>query len=83
MIKSNKWIPQVFGDPNGDRWEIAVVRESNEHGRKSWGWFDGRKLLISHSGGSCHWPLAPGLGPIMVELANTTAKMLNEKEGVI
>lgn len=71
------WIVQVLGDVNGTHWEISVVREDNSHGRRSWGWFDDRKLLVSHNGGPCQWPLAPGLGPVMVELANRLCDFLN------
>lgn len=73
----SKWIAQVFGDPSSESFEISVVREDNEHGRKSWGWFDERKLLISSSGGPCRTKLAPGLAALMVELAEKYAAMLN------
>jgi len=76
----NKWIPQIFGDPNGQAWEISVVLEDNEHGRKSWGWFGEDKILISHNGGPCNWPLGPGLGSLMIEVANRYADYLNRKE---
>lgn len=72
-----KWIAQIKGDVNGDSWEISVVRDDNKHGQLSWGWFDDRKLLVSHNGGPCNWPLAPGLGPIMVEIAQRLADYLN------
>jgi hypothetical protein len=75
--KSNKWIVQVFGNPNGTSWEISVVRESNEHGRNDYGWFDENKLLVSHNGGPCHWGLAPGLGDKMIQIANELADELN------
>lgn len=74
-----KWIAQVKGDPYGVSWEISVVRSDNEHGQKSWGWFDDRKLLISHNGGPCQWPLAPGLGPMMIKIAELFAESLNDK----
>lgn len=77
-----KWIPQVFGNPDGESWEISVIREDNEHGRRSWGWFDQDKLNISHNGGPCRWPLGPGLGKFMVELASKYAEYLNERESL-
>lgn len=76
--EEDMWIPHVKGDPNGEYWEISVVRKSNIHGIKSCGWFDEDKLLISHNGGACHWPLAPGLGPLMVEVAHRYADYLNQ-----
>ena len=80
-MESSKWIAQVFGKPDSESWEISVVREDNAHGRRSRGWFDSDKLLVSHNGGPCHWPLAPGLGDVMVGLAENLAKELNKKEG--
>lgn len=76
----NNWIAQVKGDPNGSTWEISVVRENNEHGRVSWGWFDENKLLISHNGGPCQWPLIKGLGPLMVRLAYYVADYMNKNQ---
>lgn len=76
-----KWIVEVKGDPHKTScpadWEISVVREDNEHGLKSWGWFDENKLLISHSGGPCKWPLPPGFGKLMIRIAEDYARHLN------
>lgn len=79
-MKENKavWVAQVKGNPYGNSWEISVVRSDNEHGQLSWGWFDENKLLISHNGGPCRWPLAPGLAPLIVEVAHRYAEMLND-----
>ena len=76
------WLVQVRGNVNGGAWEISVVREDNAHGRASWGWFDDRKLLVSHNGGPCSWPLAPGLGPVMVEIAHKLCDHLNNGGGL-
>jgi hypothetical protein len=78
-VKDFKWLPQVKGDPNGDSWEISVVRSDNEHGQKSWGWFDDRKFLVSHNGGPCRWPMYPGLGDTMIKIAHQVADELNRK----
>jgi hypothetical protein len=75
----DKWVVDVKGDPNGECWEISVLKESNEHGKSSFGWFDENKLLISHNGGPCSWPLAPGIGQLMIELAHKYADYLNNK----
>lgn len=72
-----KWVAQTKGDINSGSFEISVVRTDNEHGKRSWGWFDENKLLISHNGGPCSWPLAPGLGPLMVTVAERYAMLLN------
>jgi hypothetical protein len=79
-----KWIVQVKGNPHTETmpasWEITVVRSDNIHGIKSWGWIDEHKLLVSHNGGPCHWPMAPGLGKKMIRIANDLCKNLNKKE---
>lgn len=60
--------------------EICVIREDNEHGKKSYGWFDENKLLISHNGGPCHWPLTKKvLGKLLIVALNT-AEELNAEE---
>ena len=78
MTDKPYWKPQVKGDVNGKQWEISVVRSDNEHGQKSWGWFDDRKILISHNGGPCTWPLALGLGDMLVKVAELYSSKLNE-----
>lgn len=77
-MSNSKWIVSVKGNPSGSSWEISVLRADNTHGIHSYGWFDEDKLLISHSSTPCRWPLAPGLGPFMVELANRYAAFLND-----
>lgn len=72
-----KWVVSIKGDVTGTSWEIAVVREDNAHGLASWGWFDDSKLLVSHNGGPCNWPLAPGLGHTMIEVADEYCRALN------
>ncbi len=76
-MKAAMWKVCVFGNPNGDSWEISIVHSEFKHGQDSWGWFGEKKLLISHSGGPCRWPLAPGLGDQMVDLAHHYAALLN------
>ena len=58
-------------------WEISVVRKDYELGQISWGWFDERKLLISHNGGPCHWPIVPIVWERMVALAHEVRDHLN------
>jgi len=78
LCSTGRWIAQVFGDPNSDSWEISVVRSGNKHGRQSYGWFDSNKLRISDNGGPYRHPLAPGIGPKMVKLAEEYAESLNQ-----
>ena len=57
MKTEYKWSVQTkfereWGKQGYNSWEITVIREDNTHGRSSWGWYDGRKLLISECAGS-------------------------------
>lgn len=76
-VDVSRWMVQIKGDPNSESWEISVIREDYALGQQSWGWFNERKLLVSHNGGPCRWPLAPGLGPVMVEIATRLCDHLN------
>lgn len=78
---SPRWIAAMHGDVNTSSWEVFVVRENNHHGQISWGWFDEDKLLVSHNGGPCRWPLAPGIGEAVIKLAEELADKLNKEEG--
>jgi len=72
-----KWIVNIKGKANSSAFEISVVREDNAHGIRSYGWFDEAKLLISHNGGPCSWPLTERVWNKMVKLANEVADELN------
>lgn len=74
------WKVQVKGERCGDSWEISVVRENNKHGQRSWGWFDEHKLLVSHNGGPCHWPLLPFVWDQQIAVANELCRQLNAGE---
>lgn len=75
-----KWSVYVFGERCSSSWEISVVREDNAHGKQSWGWFDERKLLVSHNGGPCHWPLCGFVWDEQVRIANELCRRLNAGE---
>jgi hypothetical protein len=42
------WTVNLLGKL-GDAFELSIVRKTNRHGIASYGWFDDRKLLVSHS----------------------------------
>lgn len=75
-----KWKVQVKGVKCGKSWEISVVREDNEHGIKSWGWIDNRKLLVSHNGGPCDWPIIEFVWDEQIRIANELCDKLNSGE---
>lgn len=76
----DKWIVKKRGGPNRTGWEISVIRSSNKHGKRSYGWFDKNKILISHDGGPCHIEVIKIVWNGLVELAEKIAKRLNEME---
>tara|TARA_R110002012_G_C11535252_1_gene600922 strand:+ start:757 stop:1023 length:267 start_codon:yes stop_codon:yes gene_type:complete len=75
--KEQKWKVQIKGEKYSTSWEISVVREDNEHGQRSWGWFDERKFLVSHNGGPCNWPICEHIWIANVNAANELADILN------
>jgi len=81
-VEENKWIASVKGQCNSGSWEISVLRADNEHGQRSYGWFDENKLLISHNGGPCHWPICGFVFEQQVIIANEVARRLNAGESI-
>lgn len=77
MAMEAEWKVQIFGDKRDKSFEISVVRASNKHGQRSWGWFDENKLLICHNGGPCHDALVPIVWDRMIELAEEVCRHLN------
>ena len=75
-----KWVVDIKGKAESRSFEITVLRDDNEHGKRSYGWIDENKLLISHNGGPCQWGLTPIVWDKMVKLAQETADELNELE---
>ncbi len=45
MTYTGKWIPNLL--QQGGNFEISVLREDNQHGRNSYGWFGEDKMAIS------------------------------------
>lgn len=78
---TGRWHVQVKGGPMEPGFEISVIRDDYAHGHASWGWFDENKILISHNGGPCRWPLIPLVWDKMLRLAREVADELNACEG--
>lgn len=77
-----EWTVQVFGERCSRAWEISVVRQSNEIGQRSWGWFDDDKLLVSHNGGPCHWPINGFVWDQQIAIAKELCRRLNAGEKI-
>jgi hypothetical protein len=75
-----KWEIQIKGKAESSSFEISVIREDYIHGHRSWGWFDDNKLLISHNGGPCMWPLIQTVWDKMIVLAQEVAEELNKHD---
>lgn len=82
MTTKHTWKVQVFGKRCSSAWEISVVRSDNEHGQKSWGWFNNRKLLVSHNGGPCSWPVVGFVFDQQIKIANELCRRLNNGEPI-
>ena len=78
----SKWMMQVKGERCSSSWEISVVREDNEHGQISWGWFDDTKILISHNGGPCKWPIPGFVFDQQIKIAEEVTRRLNAGESI-
>ena len=78
---SDKWIVNTKGGAGEEFFEISVVRESNEHGIESYGWIDKDKLLITHNGGHCRWPITQFVWDGCIQLAQQLADNLNGAGG--
>lgn len=75
---NNKWVVDVKGSA-GETFEISVLRNNNEHGKRSYGWIDEDKLLISKSG-SANWSVTPLVFEKLKRVAGEVAKELNMAE---
>jgi len=79
----NEWIVDVKGEADRESFEISVLRRRCCHGRDSYGWFGANKLLITHNGGPCQWPLIQIVWDKMIVLANEVAEEMNKSEGIL
>lgn len=77
METRDPWKVHVFGAAESSSFEISVVRTSNTHGQRSYGWFGEAKLLISHNGGPCMWPVTKAVWTRLLRVAQETADELN------
>lgn len=80
VVAASRWIVNTKGGPGETGFEICVVRENNTHGQRSYGWFDENKLLVTHNGGPCTWPLTKEIWDACVRVAHAEADRLNRLE---
>ena len=74
------WVVHTKGGPGKESFEIAVCRENNRLAFESYGHFGEAKLLVSHNGGPCRWPVTDRIWAGLVKLAEEVAAELNEAE---
>jgi hypothetical protein len=77
MNNADLWHVHTKGEPNKVPWEISVIKESYNHGHKSYGWFNERKLLISHNGGPCSETVSELVWNKLMKVAHEVADELN------
>lgn len=76
----NKWLVSIKGKANADNFEISIVRDSNKHGQRSYGWFGEDKKLIASSGGPCRESVDKYVWDRHIETAEQYAMILNGEE---
>lgn len=76
MKTKDLWMVNVKGEPN-ESFEISVVRTSNTHGRKSYGWFDENKIMISQN---VYEGVSERVFNKLIELAMEECDLLNKEE---
>lgn len=77
-----KWVVDVKGEAGSKSFEITVLRDDNDLGKRSFGWIGENKLLITHNGGPCEWPLTLIVWDKSVKMAHEVADELNAAEGI-
>jgi len=83
MNEKPKWKVQVKGEKCSNTWEISVIREDSKFaqpdliGCTTWGWFGKDKLLVSHNGGACKWPIVEFVWDEQIRIANDLCDGLN------
>ena len=75
-----KWVVAAKGGPDERYFEISVLRDDNSLGKESYGWFGSNKLLITHNGGPCEWPLTKRVWDKCLKVAEEIAAELNLDE---
>jgi len=76
----SKWVVNIKGNYGENTFEISVLLDHNYIGKTSYGWFGPSKLLISHNGGSCHWPVTKEVWDALVMVAHSEAARRNNEE---
>jgi hypothetical protein len=82
-MKMAKWVVDVKGCASEQFFEITVLRDDYDYGKKSYGGIGEKKLLISHSGGPCRCPIIPIVWDKAIKLAHEVADELNKAEGLL
>ena len=75
------WVAHKKGGPEQSSFEISVIRKGYKLGFDSWGWFEkDKKLLVTHNGGPCTWPLTKEIWDACWKVAQAEADRLNREE---
>lgn len=82
-INLSKWVVGIKGGPNNSAFEISVLRDNYDLGKRSYGWFGSNKLLISVSGCGTAEHLIKLVWDKQIKLAHEVANELNALEDII
>jgi len=74
------WVVEIKGAPDETPFEISVLRADNVHGRRSYGWYGGDKIMIADHGGPCRNRVPPRVWTHLVGVAHAVAEELNREE---
>ncbi len=77
-----KWIVKAKGEVGKPGFEISILRENNNLGKRSHGWFGDTKILISNDGPHMHLALEKSIWDKMIILAQEVADEKNKIEGL-
>jgi hypothetical protein len=72
------WIVDSKGIYGDTHWEISVLKESNHHGKESYGWFGPQKLYIS-SGNDITHTINREVWTKLVRVASDLANDMNKE----
>jgi hypothetical protein len=79
-MKRDLWVPHTKGGWTTEGYEICVIRQSDKHGKLSYGWIGDTKIQISTCGGPCRYKVSKLIWEKLVKVAQEVADELNAQE---
>jgi hypothetical protein len=79
---TNTWEVNIIDQRCCGSWEISVLKKSNIHGKKSYGWIDQNKILISADIGYKPDSICGFVFKEHVKIANELCRRLNSGQSI-